>query len=350
MQISPRSLVFGRLSLLVPLGAALLLVACGSGDDGAGGEGGSGGEGGLHVVTTTPILAEFAEHVAGDEADVESLIPPGVDLHSWQPSTSVARTVAGADVLIVNGYNLEESLLSIVFENASDDAEIVVAAAGLEALAGGHEHEGEEHADEEHEGEEHEDEHAEEAHSEEEHAGEAGDLARAEGDPHLWLSVPNAIHYVENIRDALVEADAEHAAGYEERAGAYIEELETLDGEVRETLTSIPEGQRTIVAFHDAYQYLAHEYGLEVVASVAPANPNQETSAQAIAEIVAEVRELGVRAVYKEPEFSGQSLDLIARETGTEVLTLYGTVTDDVPTYAEMMRANAESLVEGLAG
>ena len=100
--------------------------------------------------------------------------------------------------------------------------------------------------------------------------------------------------------------------------------------------------------FHDAYQYLAHEYGLEVVASIAPANPNQETSARAISEIVEQVRSLGVKAVFKEPQFSAQSLELIAQESGARVLALHSTISEDVPTYAAMMRANAEALVEGL--
>ncbi|MCK9495826.1 MAG: metal ABC transporter substrate-binding protein [Dehalococcoidia bacterium] len=327
-----------RVRSLVPvlLGAALLLAACSS----AAGEGdGDASEpGALHVVATTPLIAEFAQHVVGDDAEVESLIPLGADLHSWQPPTSVARTIAQADVLLVNGYNLEASLLDVVTENAPRGVPLVVASAGLEPLEGGHDHGDDEDHDHE-EGEDHE--------GDEDH--EAGDLVYAEGDPHLWLSVPNAIAYVENIRDALVAADAEHAAGYEERASAFVEELQALDGEIHETLSAIPQGRRTIVAFHDAYQYLAHEYGLEVVASVAPANPNQETSAGAIADIVRQVEALGVPAVFKEPEFSAQSLELIAQESGARVLELYNTPTDDVPTYAEMMRANAAALVDGLA-
>lgn len=336
--------------LLIPSASAaslvallLLSVACGSADGESAGEGGSG----LRVVTTTPLLAEFAARVAGDDAEVSALIPRGVDLHSWQPSTAVARDIAGADVLIVNGFNLEESLLRIVEQNAAEGAPIVVAAAGLEPLEGGHDHADDDHADEDHADEDHADEdHADEDQADEDHADED----HAEGDPHLWLSVPNAIRYVENIRDALVAADAERAAGYEERAEAFIAELTELDAEIREALSAIPEERRTIVAFHDAYQYLAHEYGLEVVASVAPANPNQETSAQAIAEIVEEVQALGVAAVYKEPQFSAQSLELIAQESGARVLVLRSTLSDDVPTYAEMMRANAASLVDGLGG
>ena len=318
-----RSTVF-RSATLVALGVvALLGSACSSsGQDDT-------GSSGISVVTTTPLLAEFAGRVAGEDASVSALIPRGVDLHSWQPSTDAARDVAGADVLVVNGHNLEESLLRIVEENAGDGVPIIVASAGLPVLEGGHDHEGEDHTDAAH---------------------AADDLVTATGDPHFWLSVPNAIHYVENIRDGLAAADPDHADGYESRAGEFIAELQALDAEVRSTLEAVPAEARKIVVFHDAYEYLAHEYGFEVAAAVAPANPNQETSAQAIAAIVEEVRSLGVSAVYKEPQFSAQSLDLIAQETGARVLILHSTLGDDTPTYAEMMRANAAALVDGLAG
>jgi len=309
------------LAVILPLFVVpLLVLGCSSDTDDSGSDG-------LRVVVTTPLLAEFAGRVAGDDASVTSLIPLGVDPHSWQPSTAVARDIAEADLLVVNGYRLEESLLDIVTENARDGVPIVVAAEGIEALDGGHDHADDEHADDEH-----------------------ADDGAAEGDPHLWMSVPNAIHYVENIRDALLAADADHAAGYEERAAAFIAELTDLDAEIRAALTSIPEERRTIVAFHDAYQYLAHEYGLEVVASVAPANPNQATSAQAIAEIVELVRTLGVPAVFKEPEFSAQSLDFIAQESGARVLELQSVLSEAAPTYAVMMRANVAALVDGLGG
>ena len=326
-----------RFALILPIAALLLAPACSSSDDAD--------DAGLRVVATTPLLAEFAGRVAGEDAHVSALIPLGVDLHSWQPSTTVARDIAQADVVIVNGYGLEEALLGIVSANARSDASLVTAADGLETLEGGHADE--DHADEDHADEDHADEdHADEDHADEGNADE--DHAEGGGDPHLWLSVPNAIGYVENIRDALVAADAAHASAYAERAAEFIAELEALDAEVRSSLAAIPEGRRTIVAFHDAYQYLAAEYGMEVVATVAPSNPNQGTSAQAIAEIVELVRALGVGAVFKEPQFSAQSLDLIAQEAGARVLELRSTLSEDTPTYAEVMRANVAALVDGL--
>jgi ABC-type Zn uptake system ZnuABC Zn-binding protein ZnuA len=306
--------------------AALALAACGDS-----GEPSDGDEARPRVVATTGILREFAERVAGEDASVTGIIPPGVDLHSFQPSTGVARDIAEADLLIVNGYNAEEGLLEIVLENRADDTPIAVAAAGLAVLDG----EGSPPSD-------------------------ARDLVTAPGDPHLWLDATNAIRYVENIRDALVDVDPEHAAGYESRAAAYVERLRALDAEVRAAVAQIPETQRQLVVFHDAFGYFAAAYGLELVAAVLPAGAGQEPSAADVSAIVEAVREAGVPAVYTEPQFDAGVLELAAQESGARVLTLYSGAFDtgeggaaDTPAiddYEAMMRANAAALLDGLGG
>jgi len=309
--------------------AALAIAACGGGN--VGGAPSDGDEARTRVVATTGILREFAERVAGNAADVTGIIPPGVDLHSFQPSTRVARDIAEADLLIVNGYNAEGGLLEIVRENRADDAPIVAAAARLAVLDG----KGSPPLD-------------------------ARDLITAPGDPHLWLDATNAIRYVENIRDALVGVDPEHAAGYESRAAAYVGQLRALDAEIRAAVAQIPETQRQLVVFHDAFSYFAAAYGLELVAAVLPPGAGQEPSAADVAAIVEAVREAAVPAVYAEPQFDAGVLELVAEESGARVLTLYSGAFDteeggaaDAPAigdYEAMMRANAAALLDGLGG
>jgi len=320
-----------RPTIVVALAAALALGFAATACAGSGERAGEGDR--VTVVATFPLIGELATRIAGAEVAVATLIPLGVDEHAYQPSTTVARTVAGADLALVNGYHLEEGLLSIIVENVRDGVPVVAVSRGLEALEGGHD-------DEEHAGE---DEEAVPAGK-----GLVDDAAFAEGDPHFWLSVRNAIGYAENIRDALVALDPGGADGYRERATELIAELEALDSEIRETLSVIPAERRKIVVFHDAYEYFAHAYDFEVIASVAPSNPNQAASAAAIAAIVDTVRAEGVSTVYREPQYSAQSLDVIAEESGANVAVLYSIPTDDVPSYAAMMRANARALVESL--
>ena len=335
----------------------------------------------LSIVTSTGILAHFAEQIVGDDADVVAVIPPGADLHTFSATTGDIRNISAADVVIVNGFNLEESALGTIFEHIPDDARLVIAAAGIEPLEGGHHEEeeddhgdeegeeGEDHGDEEgeegedhdeegEEGEEHEEEgeegedhEGEEEHHEEVEAPAGAELAVADGDPHMWLTVANAMVYVRNITDALAAASPDHAADWRARSEAYLAELQALDEEVRAAVSGIPQEQRVLIVYHDAFQYFAVEYGLELAAAVLPASPSQQASAAAVAEIIEILGGREVGAVYREPQFAADALDAIAEEAGVRVLTLYsGAFTDEVDTYVELMRWNANALAEGLGG
>ena len=133
-------------------------------------------------------------------------------------------------------------------------------------------------------------------------------------------------------------------------ADALVAEMRELDTEVRETLAAVADGDRRLVVFHDAFAHFATAYGFELVASILPTSPGQEPSAGAVADVVAAVRELGVAAVYYEPQFPSRVLELVADETGAELLALYSIpIPGEVDSYAELMRANARSLVAGLA-
>ena len=167
----------------------------------------------------------------------------------------------------------------------------------------------------------------------------------------MWLSVPHAMVHVRNIANALAAADPANAAAYREREEAYLAELQAVDEEVRAAVASIPRERRVLVVFHDAFQYFTVEYGLELAAAVLPGSPSQQASAGEVAEIVDLVRELGVPAVYREPQFAADALEAIAEATGARVLTLYsGALTEDVGDYASLMRANARALADGLGG
>ena len=321
-----------RAPILLLAGAltAGAILACGDDDDAttepAGGER-------LNVVASTGILAHFAAQIAGDNADVVAVIPAGADTHTFSASTRDIRNIADADIVIVNGFNLEEGTLGTIFEHIPDDARLVVAAAGITPLKGG----------------DHDEEEAEDHEAADAPAG--AELAVADGDPHMWLSVPNAMIYVHNIADGLAAADPDNAAGYRERAEAYLAELQALDEEVRSAISSIPAERRVLVVYHDSFQYFAAEYGLELAAAVLPASPSQQASAAAVAGIIETVGERDVRAVFREPQFAADALEAIAEEAGVEVLVLYsGAFTDDVDSYIALMRANAEVLAEGLGG
>lgn len=311
-----------RVVFVLALPVLALLTACGgSGTTNSGGR--------TQVVASIGIIADLARNVAGPDADVSAVVPAGADVHSYSASTADARRIARANLVLVNGYGLEAAALDLIAQNRRPGTLVVPLAAGLDAIAGGD-------ADAP------------------AHRGVAPDgidpiVFDTNHDPHLWLDVANAIRYVEHIRNALITVDAAHADGYRQRADAYIASLRDLDTEVRSTIGAIPAERRTLVVFHDAYQYFARAYGLELVAAVLPASANQQASAQAIAELVRTISDRRIPAVYAEPQFSSQVLRRIADASGAQVLALYSdALTTDVPTYIDLMRANARAIRDGL--
>ncbi len=179
-----------------------------------------------------------------------------------------------------------------------------------------------------------------------------GKHVHGEIDPHLWQDVANAQAYVEVIRDHLTKLDPPHASGYASRAATYVKELDAVDLYVQKSIDSIPEQARDLVTTHDAYGYLAHRYGLRIAGVVSP-SPGSEPSIADRRRLSATLRDLKVGAVFLEATARGQAASLVdaAREADVNVRPIWGdSFTPEVATYADMMRANADSLARGLGG
>ncbi|MEX1254263.1 MAG: metal ABC transporter substrate-binding protein [Dehalococcoidia bacterium] len=264
-------------------------------------------ESNVQVVTSLEIFADMARNVGGDSVQVDALLPPGADPHTYELAPNSVADVARADVVFINGLGLEESIEDVVRNNAD---EVVELSEGLRVVEG-------------------EDE---------------------EGNPHLWLDVTNAMAYVERIRDTLVEVDPDGAGEYEANAEAYLAELGKLDADMEAAVQAIPAENRKLVTFHDAYPYLAERYGLEVVGVAVP-SPGQEPNAQDIAALTETLESQGVPAAFKEPQFNAEVLELAADDAGVRVLDLLSDAfIEDVDSYTELMRYNMRQLEEGLGG
>ncbi len=360
-----------RLPLLaVAIFAAVLAAGCGSADSGSADSGGSAGGSGqtVRVTATLPFIGDMAREVGGERVEVSSIVQPGDEVHTFQPSPSDAQGISDSEVVFENGHGLEQWLDDLVQSAGGEERTVVELSEGLEPVEGGshgeHSSEASQNSREEGthagEGEHAEGEHAEEGgHTGEEHAGEAeesGGHADEHGavNPHFWLSVPNAEHYVEGIRDALIEADPDGEQAYRQNAEDYLAELEDLDSYISEQVQSIPEQNRKLVTFHDGFPYFAEEYGFELTGVVLQ-NPNAEASSREVAELTRTVQEENVPAIFTEPQFNSGLSDTIAQEANVEVHPLYATfvqesdiVERDISSYEQMMRANVDSMVEGL--
>ena len=164
----------------------------------------------------------------------------------------------------------------------------------------------------------------------------------------MWLDPTLGMRYVQQIRDALVQADPANASTYEQNAAQYLAELADLDAWAVGQVATIPAERRKLVTFHDAFPYLARRYGLELVGVVLK-SPGREPSAREVAEVVAQIQDQRIPTVYTEPQFNARILELAARDARVQVRTLYSdTLDDQVPSYLDLLRYDVTSLVEGL--
>ncbi len=296
-------------------------------------------EPGISVVATTTQVADFTTQVAGDAAQVTSLIQPNQSSHSFDPTAADLAALANADVLVINGAGLEEWLDGAIeasgFAGTTIDASTGVTLMEF-ATEEEHAHEGEEeaHADEAHseEGDDHSHDHD---HSkEEEAAAEPAPVATAEAtedehdhahegdDPHIWTSAGNAIAMVEAIADGLADVDAENADAFSANAAAYIAQLEALDAWIIENMEQVDPADRLLVTNHEAFGYFVDAYGVTFVGAVIPSfDDNAEVSAADIEKLVDAIRDSGAPAVFSETSLSPEAAETIAAEAGVAVFS-----------------------------
>jgi ABC-type Zn uptake system ZnuABC Zn-binding protein ZnuA len=285
----------------------------------------------LRVVATTSLIGDVVAQVGGDAIDLTVLIEPGQDSHSYEPAVQDLTAVSSADVIFINGWNLEEGLVDDL-ENIGEGALVVPISANIAPLAFGE--------DEEHEeGEEHEDE------DEHEHSG---------ADPHVWFSVHSVEQWAENVEHVLSDLDPTNAETYEANATAYMAELEELEAYAEAQLATIPTEKRFLVTNHDAFGYFAEEYDFTILGTVIPSlSTVAEPSAGDLADLIAEMEEHNVCIIFTETTVNDTLAQTVASEmTGcddVQVLKLY-TESVGAEGYIGMFRANVDTIVSGLNG
>jgi ABC-type Zn uptake system ZnuABC Zn-binding protein ZnuA len=323
---------YGRLALLILITAAVgSLAACGSDE----------GSSGPTITATTGIWADVTERVAGDDAEVEQLIPDSSSPHDFQLSAQDRAEIEDSVLLVHNGEGLEAGV-------PIDEVEVPeFAVADHVGQLLPFEEEGE-HAEEEHAEEEHAE---EEPEGDEEHAEEEEEHEHGGEDPHVWMDPTRVAEALPALADALAEADPDHAAGYRQRARDYAAELTALDSEITERLSAIPPQGRNLVTSHDALGYFADRYDLAVIATPFPASgPEAEPSARTITEVEDAIAASGVPAVFAEETDDPEVLRQIADDTGIEIEEgLLVESPGDAASYEEMLRRDAELIATALA-
>ncbi|WP_341783009.1 metal ABC transporter substrate-binding protein [Leucobacter weissii] len=284
----------------------------------------------LNVVATTTQLVDFAGEVGGDDIELTGLLAPGGSAHHFDPSPADLLALGEADVLIVNGAGLE-TFVDDAVESSGFDGLVIDASDGVDldeareiTLEGEDEdHDHEDHAeDEDHaEGEDHDhadEDHAEEAdeHAEDEHDHDHGDL-----NPHLWSSPRLAQGMVGEIARGLSEAEPDRASDFAQRAEEYQAKLGLLDEWAAAQFERVPEADRVLVSGHDSMRYFLHDYDIEFAGSILPSfEDNAEPSAAEIDELVHEIEEHGVKAIFVESSISPKLAETVAKEAGVRVV------------------------------
>jgi ABC-type Zn uptake system ZnuABC Zn-binding protein ZnuA len=278
------------------------------------------GAGGPVVVATSiGILADFARQVGGDRVQVRTLLPPGADPHTFEPTPRDAEAIRSAAIVFLNGAGLEpRALETLVRNNKRGPTPLVTLAdaVGSQLI----QDPGAEGEDDEHGG----------------------------TNPHCWLDPRLAAVYVEQIRDGLTSLDPSGRETYRANAERYLAQIGELDRWFAEQVGTIPPAQRKLVTYHDGYAYLARRYGLDQVGFVLR-NPGREPTAADVAALVGKLRSSGARTVYAEPQLNARVLEVAAREAGVQVGVLYSDALDEqVTDYLSLMRFDADQLVRGL--
>jgi ABC-type Zn uptake system ZnuABC Zn-binding protein ZnuA len=302
--------------------AGTALTACGDGDGDSGTT--TAADDRLTIVSTVAPITSIVANVAGDRARVEGVVPEGTNSHTFEPPPQVSRVMEDADLVFVNGLQLEEPTFELAEENAPDDALIVKL--GDEVLP---------------------------------ESDYLYDFSFPEEDgkpnPHLWTDPTYAIKYAGVIRDALVERDREHASTYEQNHDAFVARATALSDALKADQATIPAGKKQLLTYHDAYAYFAKTYGWEVIGAVQPSS-FEDPQPKEIARIIDQVRERQVPVVFGSEVFPSKVLEQIAAETGARYEDtlrdddLPGEPGDPEHSWLGLMRYDYVTMIKGLGG
>ncbi|BCU54420.1 metal ABC transporter substrate-binding protein [Enterobacter kobei] len=266
------------------------------------------------VITTFTVIADMAQNVAGDAAEVSSITKPGAEIHEYQPTPGDIKRAQGAQLILSNGLNLE-LWFARFYQHLSGVPDVVVSK-GVKPM------------------------------------GISEGPYNGKPNPHAWMSAENALIYVDNIRDALVKYDPANAQTYQHNADAYKAKIQATLAPVRAQLDTLPADKRWLVTSEGAFSYLARDYGLKEL-YLWPINADQQGTPQQVRKVIDAINKNHIPVVFSESTVSDKPAKQVARETGA----LYGGVLyvdslsaagGPVPTFLDLLRVTSETLVKGI--
>jgi ABC-type Zn uptake system ZnuABC Zn-binding protein ZnuA len=278
----------------------------------------------INVVTTVAPITSMVENIGGDKIRLTGIIPEGINSHTFEPVPSDVKLLAEADLLIVNGLELEEPTLKLAKANLKQGAPTLLL--GDKTI------------------------------TEKEHIYDFS-FPKSHGhpNPHLWLNPQHATSYAALIRDELIRLDPDNKAAYEQNAAAYLKKLEALDQAILEAVKTIPENNRRLLTYHDSWPYFARRYGFQVIGAVQPSDFS-DPSPREVKRLIDQIRKEKIPAVFGSEVFPSPVLEQIAREGKTRYIDklrddeLPGKPGEAQHSYIGMMVENLTIMFEALGG
>ncbi|MBV6658058.1 MAG: metal ABC transporter substrate-binding protein [Devosiaceae bacterium] len=270
----------------------------------------------MKVVTTFTVLADMAQNVAGDAAEVVSVTRPGAEIHGYQPTPRDLVRAQDADLILWNGLNLE--LWFEQFLANLGDVPSVTLTDGIDPISIS--------------------------------SGSYEGLTN----PHAWMGLNNALTYVDNIVAAFSAQDPGNAEVYAANAEAYKAQIRDTIAPLRDAVLAIPEDQRWLVTCEGAFSYLARDFGMQEL-YLWPMNTDSVGTPQQVRRVVDTVTENNIPVVFCESTVNTDPAEQVARETGAAyggVLYVDSLSEADgpVPTYLDLLTVTARTVADGLTG
>lgn len=251
----------------------------------------------IGVAVSILPLADFVENVGGEKVDVTVMVPPGANVHIYEPTPSQITALSKARMYAKVGSGIEFELAWMDKLIAVNRGVLVVdCSEGIDVLETG----------------------------EEDNHGAL--------DPHIWMSPVNARIMVQNIYEGLVRVDPENSAYYTQNRDAYLQELTMLDRDIRDGLSHLT--SRRFMVYHDALGYFAREYNLTLLSIEAE---GKEPTAAALASLIEQAKEHNIKVIFAEPQFNPQSARVIAEAIGGRVVFIDPLTRDYIPSMRKLL-------------
>ena len=287
-------------------------------------------------MTSTPILADWVNQITDNQPAVKSIMPYGVDPHSYTPGAKDIADIAELNLIFTVGPNYEAKSFSKFLENHPEMKKVHL----IDYISP---IENEDHDDDDHDEHGKKDDHDDDDHDEHHDHGTY--------DPHFWFDPTKVIFAINKITEELSLLNPADANKYQNRASEYTAELENLDAYIKESLSTIPKDHRNLMTVHESLGYLANRYELNLVHAVIP-NLDSSTgiSPQNLVNAIKIIQENDVQALFLENETPEKTANTVAHETGIKIVTGLNveTLPNSSVTYIDFMKNNIQIIVENL--